>query len=150
MIFIKISGALFIVFSTTMFGVSKAARLKGNKDKLLNFILSLDTLKDKIRTGAGELKPLLENVFNNSGIVNINGEEITVLPDLDNSEKALIEDFFRGLGKSDRIGECERIEEYRKLLYKSYENRLKEYAQKSKIWQTCGLCAGLFVAIFLI
>lgn len=147
----KALGCGAIMLSAWGLGALKAYELKVKKDCLLSFCIKLDELADKIRMGAGEIIPLIKEVFKDSAFINIESFKVTAKEKyFAIYDKQKIDELFEGIGKGDRLSEYERIQIYKEMLFKSHNELNEEYKAKSKVWQTVGISAGITVALIIV
>ena len=151
MIVFKILGLGMIVLSSAAIGFLKSKSLLSRCKKLELIYDGAQLLYEHVNQGGAELQQAIENSFAKCDFLHIN-YETNYCDDLDftKEDKTLINQFFNGLGDSVKSVECERINAF-KLKIKTQLNDAKDNcAQKCKIYQTLGVCAGLVIGILLI
>lgn len=151
MLYIKIFGIILIVFSFGSYGFIAASRLQKRSLILREIYSKTDALKERIRSGAGELSQLLKICFEGCSSLKIEGSRVTVSKDflLDEDIK-ILEDFFRELGSLDAPGEYSRICVFQNLINAQYKKATDESAKKSRLIKTAGISIGLALGILVI
>jgi len=140
-----------MVISGWMYGLSKGLQIKKNRDMLLDICGRLSSLQNRIRMGGGELSYILPLCFKDCQDVKFtNGEFSYGGKYIKQSDLDILKRLFCELGKGDRKQVCEKIEIYREILFKRYNELNEEYVSKSKVWQTFGLCMGLSATLMII
>ncbi|MBQ9355219.1 MAG: stage III sporulation protein AB [Clostridia bacterium] len=146
----KIFGACFMICSCWGYGVYKSLDLKNKRDNMANLILGLDTFQNNIRISLEETLPLFKKSFDEYNLFDTQEKIVPKENAFFEKDRDIITDFLSGIGNSDKQGECERIKAYKEILNKRYAEISEEYKNKSKVWQTLGLCFGITVALILI
>ncbi len=150
-IIFKVLGFAVIMLSAWGFSVLKSLELKVKRDAMFSFCVKSDELADKIRMGAGEIIPLIREVFEKSSLINVDSFKVTAKEKYFGiNDKQKIDELFEGMGNGDRFSEYERIKMYKEMLIKSYNELNEEYKAKSKVWQTVGISAGITVALIIL
>jgi stage III sporulation protein AB len=72
------------------------------------------------------------------------------LTELEEGERDIIKSVGRALGTSDVDGQLSMLEVNTKLLCSYSEAARELYSQKGKLYRTCGILTGLFMAILII
>ncbi|MBP3706474.1 MAG: stage III sporulation protein AB [Clostridia bacterium] len=151
MLHIKIFGIFLIAFSGAAYGFLAAEAFQKRCRILRDIYSKTDTLKEHIRSGAGELSHLLKICYGDCKFLEVSHSKVKVLNDgLKKDDILLIEEFFEGLGFMDAEGEYSRICLFENLLQTKYEEALKEAAGKSRLIKTAGISIGLALGILLI
>ncbi|MBQ1279231.1 MAG: stage III sporulation protein AB [Acutalibacteraceae bacterium] len=147
---LKLFGALAVVISLSSVGFLKADILK-RRVLALNFTISaIGALSEFISYGSDERSVLLSKclgdrvAYNSSGVAECNDA------DLDVSDKQIINEMLTKLGSGDVDGENRRIELCKTRLQTQLTAARRDYNDKSKVYRSIGVCAGLAFAIFII
>lgn len=148
---IKITGISVTVLSCFLFGFFKSRSFKMRYRKLILFCDGLDLLYEYVEQENCELITALKKAFKGCGFISFNGDCVLCRDgDLSKDDKAVIDAFFSLLGKSAKKIECDRIKSTKNALKKRAEEIFDEAPKKCKLWQTGGICIGLFIGILLI
>lgn len=151
MLHIKILGIFLIAFSGTVYGFCKAESFQQRCRILRDLYSKTDTLKERIRGGAGELSHLLKICYGDCKFLEISDSKVKVLNcGLKMEDILILEEFFEGLGFLDAEGEYSRICVFEQLLKARYEEASKEALGKSRLIKTAGISIGLALGILLI
>ena len=147
----KLIGVLLIVLSCSAVGFlkSKSVCLRVKKLKLLHS--GINSLFEYIEQDKYELKPAIENAFLKCNFITFENSNICCIDnDLTIEDKNLINDFLKSLGCSSKKSDCDRIKAFASLVQKNLTTAETERVQKSKIYQSFGVCIGLALGILLI
>lgn len=151
MLWFKFFGIFLIVAVCSAFGFLKSLSLKKRCKKISAFCEGLNTLYECIEQGGCDCDTAVKNSFSKCEFLHCkDGSFICLDNDLKSDDKAMIDDFFSALGLSVKKAECDRINVFKlkmKSVLKECEN---DISQKSKIYQTFGICIGLVMGILLI
>ncbi len=151
LILLKISGAILMVIASWGVSLYITFEYKSKMDTLFDFCIKLKEVRNQIRLGAGEISPIINNVFKDTQYINSKGLIPTVKEECFFKKDAItVKNLLKDLGVSDRAGECEKIETYLEILNDRYEQTQTEYKAKSKVCQTVALSAGIAVAVIII
>lgn len=148
--FVKLSGIFLIVVSCAAAGALKSLSIKNRSKKLSDFCDGLDTLYEHIEQGGTELFYAINNSFCKCNFLCFENNKFYCKDsDLSREDKAAIDEFLVHLGVSAKKAECDRISSFRIAMQKRLKDAEKDTAQKSKIYQTFGICIGLTIGILL-
>lgn len=147
----KTAGVALVVLSCSMFGFCKSRSVSARAKKLLLFCGGLDMLFEYVEQGSLELEPAIKKAFIKCSFINKQQSGfVCVDGDLNPEDKDIITDFLSKLGFSAKKAECERIRALKNVMQKCAQTAHDEAAQKCKLWQIFGICAGLMLGILLI
>lgn len=151
MFVIKLFGIFLIVIACMAVGFLKSLSIKNRSKKLSAFCDGLNTFYEYVEQGGCELDIAIKNSFSKCTFLRLeNGRFLCLDNDLNGEDKVMIDGFFEGLGASAKKAECDRINGF-KLKMKTYLKEAEnDVSQKSKIYQTFGICIGLTIGILLI
>ena len=148
---VKLAGVLLVVLSCSLAGFFKSRCILLRVKKLSLFCDGTDLLFEYIQQGNCELKTALKTAFIKCEFINFEKTEANCCDnDLIAEDKQLINDFLHSLGYSSKKAECDRIKSFSSLMQKRLKQAENDMAQKSKIYQTFGICIGLAIGILLI
>lgn len=151
MLLFKILGIFLIVVTCATVGFLKSFSIKTRCKKLSSFYERLNTLYEYVESGGCELEKALKNSFFACDFLSFQKDGIYCYDnDLTKEDKALIDEFFLSLGHSVKKVECDRIKEFATTVKTRLKQAENEAAQKSKIYQTLGICTGLALGVFFI
>ena len=94
-----------------------------------------------------------DNTLHNQPFETAWSERIRLLPkslSLKKSDKELLSEFGRELGKTDIDGQLKHIELYKTVFEKQLYSAEEEISKKSKLYKTMGLFAGISIALMII
>ena len=148
---IKILGIITVLLSCALFGFYKGFSIKQRLIKIQKLTAALDSLYEHINYGEKELPDAFKLLAIQCPFLQIDGG-VTRCQDSDLSEEEnkLINDFFESLGRNAKQAECERIKAFKETLDTRLVAAYEECFQKSRLWQTGGVCIGVAVAIMII
>ena len=147
---LRIFGALAVVLSLSATGFLKADLLKRRVTAIGNMIGALNTLRELIAYGNDERETLIGKCFGKGvsygshGVLECNDTDLNV------SDRQIINEMLHSLGSGDIASENRRIELCVKRLQTQLEAARREYSDKSKVYRSLGVCAGLAFGIFII
>lgn len=148
---IKLTGIVTVLLSCTLFGFYKGFSIRQRLIKIQKLTAALDNLYEHIKYGEKELPEAFKLLSFQCSFLQINGGTAHCKDnDLSEEENELINDFFDSLGKNAKQAECERIAAFKKTLDTRLAGARLECAQKSRLWQTGGVCIGIAAAIMMI
>ncbi|MBQ8739932.1 MAG: stage III sporulation protein AB [Clostridia bacterium] len=151
MLLFKISGIFLIVIVCSAAGLLKSLSIKNRSKKLSAFCDGLNTLYEYIEQGGCELDIAIKISFSKCVFLqHKNGRFLCLDNDLKGEDKAMIDGFFDGLGSSAKKAECDRINSFKLKMKTHLKEAENDVSQKSKIYQTFGICIGLAIGILLI
>ncbi len=150
MFIIKAIGVFLIVVSSALIGLLKSRSLQERRKKLGLLLDGTNIFLNYIQQGECELEIAIKNAFLKCNFLNLNGKKILCCDNDLKNDKALIEDFFRVLGNSTKMIECNRINQFKIKLKSRLNEAENDVAQKVKIYQILGICIGLTIGILLI
>ena len=163
-LYLKITGAVLLVLSTTFCGFMLSVRLKSRCKFLLAFQDFLCTLETNIRYNTDDIIRLIEksainpmlSVFSgtkHSDFSNYWQKAITSIPQsygLKNDDITVLENFGKALGTTDVEGQLNHIELYKNILNSQLIKSKEEYKEKSKLYKVLGFFTGSIIAIMFI
>lgn len=147
---VKLLGIILIVISSSFIGFSKSYALSARYKKLSLFYDGINTLYEYIEQGGCELNIVIKNSFSKCAFLSRESDKLLCFDADLKKDKALIEEFFVCLGTCTKRVECDRINAFRQKIKTHLKEAQNDILQKSKIYQTFGICIGLTVAILLI
>lgn len=151
MFIIKLFGIFLIVIVSVATGFLKSLSIKNRSKKLSRFCDGLNTFYEYIEQGGCELDIAIKNSFSECAFLqHKNGRFFCFDNDLTADDKTMIDGFFEGLGLSAKKAECDRINSFKLKMKMHLKEAENDVSQKSKIYQTFGICIGLVVGILLI
>lgn len=151
MLAFRLIGVILIVFVCSATGFLKGLSVKMRCKKLSLFCGGLDTLYEYIEQGEFGLNDAIKRAFVKCGFITFyGGEYVCRDSDLNREDKVLITEFFASLGHSVKKVECDRIKSFSSNIKKLLKEAESETVQKSKIYQTLGVCVGLTLGILLV
>lgn len=163
---IKFFGAVLIVISFGIWGVSKSEKLKKRCDSLLSVISSLNLLENEIAFSQKDIASALLSVGNMENLSLF----VTVSENLKNSSvpeafslalknpgmclsksdgKLLIE-FSQSLGSLGKESQIGSIHHTKELLASARVSALEEYGKYGRLYRSMGILLGFLVAVILI
>ncbi|MBQ8267108.1 MAG: stage III sporulation protein AB [Clostridia bacterium] len=151
MLLFKISGIFLIVIVCGAAGFLKSLSIKNRSKKLSAFCDGLNTLYEYIEQGGCELSIAIKNSFSKCVFLqHKNGRFLCLDNDLTDDDKTMINGFFNTLGLSVKKAECDRINGFKLKMKTHLKEAENDVLQKSKIYQTFGICIGLAIGILLV
>ena len=150
MLLFKICGMFLLFMVCTLWGFSKAVALKKREEKLSEFGRNSAKLKELMRSGGGEIAPLLKTTFHPDQL-ELKENGIKVNKDyLKDEDISLLEEFLNGIGMGDISGECERISAYVNLIKQRSDEAAKDCEALCRLYKSLGALIGLFICIFFL
>lgn len=151
MFLVKIFGIFLIAVSCAAAGILKGLSIKNRSHKLSAFCDGLDTLYEYIEQGGTELLSAMKISFSKCSFLCFENNKFCCKDvDLSREDKTEINEFLMRLGMSSKKAECDRINCFKLKIKTHLKDAQKDVSQKSKIYQTLGICLGLTVGILLI
>lgn len=151
MFIIKLFGIFLIIIVGSAAGFLKSLSIKNRSKKLSLFCDGLNTLYEYVEQGGCELDAAIKNSFLKCAFLQQkNGRFLCFDNDLTADDKALIDNFFDTLGLSAKKAECGKINGFKLKMKMQLKDAENDVSQKSKIYQTFGICIGLTIGILLI
>ncbi len=148
---IKIVGILLIIICCSMAGYLKSCHVKNRVKKLSLIYDGVQLLFEYIQQGKCELEKAVRKSFFKCGFIKFEKQNIFCSDfDLNVNDIKIVNEFFDSLGYSTKKAECDRIKAFSLVVQKRLNEAESERAQKSKIYQTFGVCIGLLIGILLI
>lgn len=148
---VKLCGVLLVILSCSTAGFLKSRCVLLRVKKLSLFCDGLDQLFEYVQQGNCELKTALKTAFLKCEFLSFQNTNVLCCDnDLNSDDKALINDFFSLLGASPKKAECDRISNFKLKMRTHLKDAESDMSQKSKIYQTFGICIGLALGILLI
>lgn len=147
----KTAGVTLIVISCSLAGFLKSRSVIARGKKLSLLCDGILLLFEYIDQGNYELGDALKTAFSRCDFLSFEKSDyICCDSDLSVDDKLIISDFFRSLGCSAKKADCDRIKSFSTLMQKRQKEAQDEAKQKSKVYQTLGVCIGLSIGILLI
>ena len=137
----KITGFIFIIFTTSAIGFYKANALNLRYKKLCALQKSMVTLKEGIRLHSGEAEQIIRLSFDEFPV------EYTYLK---KEDAKLLDEFFFSFGNSDTAAEYERCEFYLNLLKTRAEDAKKQHSELARLYKNVGVLSGILICIFFL
>lgn len=106
-------------------------------------------LRDRIRTGAGELEKIIALSFGDKAVFE-NGAAKISCDDISLRDRELINELFSGMGMADAETECGRITLYITLTEKQCADAEKNCAELCRLYTAVGVLCGAFLCIFFL
>lgn len=151
MFIIKLFGIFLIVIASAAAGFLKSLSIKNRSKKLSAFCDGLNTLYEYVEQGGCELDAAIKNSFLKCAFLQHKNGRFSILDnDLTADDKAMIDEFFETLGLSAKKAECDKINGFKLKIKKQLKDAENDVSQKSKIYQTFGICIGLTLGLLLI
>lgn len=151
MFIIKLFGIFLIVIVSAAAGFLKSLSIKNRSKKLSLFCEGLSTLYEYVEQGVCELDIAIKNSFLKCAFLQQkNGRFLILDSDLTACDKAMIDGFFDTIGLSAKKAECDKINSFKLKMEMQLKDAENDVLQKSKIYQTFGICIGLVVGVLLI
>lgn len=164
---IKLIGCVLIVSACFLTGYTMSRNLFVRRDFLKSFIVFLSALSTNMRYNSSDIFTLVslsvreeemsffkfDNTLHNQPFETAWSERIRLLPkslSLKKSDKELLSEFGRELGKTDIDGQLKHIELYKTVFEKQLYSAEEEISKKSKLYKTMGLFAGISIALMII
>ena len=148
---IKLTGIITVLLSCSLIGFYKSFSLKQRLIKIQSLTAALNTLYEHINYGDKELPEAMKFLTAQCPFLEISGGAAYCQDsDLTDEENKLINDFFLTLGRNGKQAECERIKAFKGILADRKSTLQQDSAQKSRLWQTGGVCIGIAAAIMMI
>lgn len=144
----KALGLLFLFTACAMFGFLKSESLKKRKIALGVFIKALSQIAELVRIGTYEIEELCRLCFETSFVKMENGAPKLLCEELADSDKELIEEYFKGFGLTDTESEYKRTKLYISLLEQQYSSAAELYSKQGGLYRSVGLMGGLILCIF--
>lgn len=150
MFIIKIFGVVLVVASSSIIGFLKSRSLVERNKKLLLLSDAVNTFYNYIEQGGFELDFSIKNAFSKCNFLTFGHNEILCNDSDLKKDKSLIEEFFVRLGNSTKKVECDHINHFILKLKTVLVDAQNDVTQKSKVYQTLGVCVGLTIGILFI
>ena len=150
MLTVKLVGIILIIASSTFIGFLKSHSLAARCKKLMLILDDTNTLYEYIEQGGVTLDSAIRYSFSNCDFLSYENGKILCFDNDLKGDAAEIEDFFMCLGTSVKKTECDRINSFKQKMNTRLKEAENNVVQKSKIYQTLGICIGLTIAILLI
>lgn len=144
----KIAGLAVIFLVCVLFGYFKSQNIKKRAELLSVTYRALTLLAEYINSEGGEISKILPRSFGN-GFVSFENNKISFKKEnFENQDIKVLEEFFCGLGFSDKNSEYERTKLFAKLIKKQLEEAEIKASSLCKLYNTTGVLAGVFLCIF--
>lgn len=150
MFLIKCFGIALVVLSIAFIGFLKSRSLIERYKKLSLFSDCTNNLYNYIEQGGLELAVAIKSAFLKCEFLTMQRDKILCNDNDLKRDKLFIEEFFIGLGSSTKKVECDRIKHFNLKLKTRIKEAEDNVIQKSKVYQTMGVCVGLAIGILLI
>ena len=148
---VKYIGILAIVLSFTGFGFLKARQKNDTAAWLKGVITALNKADNMLRTGGYGREKIFEAAFYGvpgfyykDGIAAL--ENKAGIPEI----SGVLNAFFADFGTGDAVTERGRVAAAKGEMQNALFALEKTLVAESRIWRTCGICAGLILGIMLI
>lgn len=158
----KVLGALLVILSGLLLGMSQALRLRKREQLLLEWKRLMGRMKTEILYSSRPLSQILreqsDSPFCTLAVCESSFDE-NPGGALERSGKALLREqgdlelylsFARGLGASDTQGQLEHLELYSGMLESRLEDSRVNRAEKSRLYVSLGLFGGLLVCMVIL
>ncbi|MBR3969193.1 MAG: stage III sporulation protein AB [Clostridia bacterium] len=152
MMIFKLLGLVMITVSSAIIGFLKSRSLTARRKKIELVYDATGILYEYINQGGCELDYAIKEAFTKCVFLQVEKGKYSCDGDRDltDEDKALINDFFKGIGRSVKSVECDRINAFSTKIKSKLNDAQKDCEQKCKVYQTFGVCAGLIIGILLI
>lgn len=150
MLLFKFCGMSLLFGVCTLWGFLKAAALKKRAEKLSDLQRNAAKLKELIRSGGGEITPLLRAAFPPDQLEFTENRIQVNKTYLKEEDVSLLEDFLNGIGMGDVLGVCQRISAYANLIKQRSDEAAKECEVLCRLYKSLGALIGLFICIFFL
>lgn len=164
---IKIIGSVLIVSACFLTGYSMARNLSVRRDFLKNLIVFLSSLSTNLRYNSSDIFTLVslcarddelsyfrfDDTLINQPFETMWAEKVSSLPkslSLKKSDKELLYEFGRELGKTDVDGQLKHIELYKTVFEKQLSSAEDDINKKSKLYKTMGFFVGVSAVLVMI
>lgn len=149
---IKISGLIFIVTATTLFGIELSLRLRRRAGAINWYIKAVSEIGEKIRYTSAELGVIIGSIYGQEKYLRVDEPFSVSLREvgLDDADKQILTEFFSGLGSGDTEEEIKRCSLYKRTLEKQLSSAEKAADEKSRLYKMLGFFGGIAIAIILI
>lgn len=164
---IKIIGSVLIVSACFLTGYSMARNLSVRRDFLKNLIVFLSSLSTNLRYNSSDIFTLVslcarddemsyfrfDDTLINQPFETMWAEKVSSLPkslSLKKSDKELLYEFGRELGKTDVDGQLKHIELYKTVFEKQLSSAEEDINKKSKLYKTMGFFVGVSAVLVMI
>ena len=145
----KLSGLIIRFLSSAGFGFYNSYKLKMREKKLRGIICSMTELRERVRTGAGEIGEIIEKSFGKTAPLFGDGARLDC-EWLTKGDAEVLKKFFTDIGMSDAEAECERTELYITLMQKQCNDAEKKCGELCRLYGTLGVLGGLFICVFFL
>ncbi len=145
----KLSGLIIIFLSSAGFGFYNSYKLKMREKKLRGIICSMTELRERVRTGAGEIGEIIEKSFGKTASLSSDWARLDC-EWLTKGDAEVLKEFFTDIGMSDAEAECERTELYITLMQKQCNDAEKKCGELCRLYGTLGVLGGLFICVFFL
>ncbi len=146
----KLLGLVLIFLASAGFGLLKTDRLSRRAKLLEDLCKGISRLSEYIRADGGNKERLISRCFSDIILKTENGKTIITANPLSKQDKAVLIEFFDGLGHGDRETEYRRARLYFKLLEERSAAARETFSQTGRLYTTLGILFGAFLCIFFI
>ena len=162
---LKVIGSVLIISASFLIGNSKSRNLYKRRDFLKSFIVFLNSLSTNLRYETMDIFTTVSLCARDENLSYISIKEnkqpfdqqwhqqILSLPSslsLKKSDTELLKEFGNELGKTDIDGQLKHIELYKNLFQKELMSAEEDILNKSKLYKTMGLFAGISTTLMII
>ncbi len=162
---LKVIGSVLIISASFLIGNSKSRNLYKRRDFIKSFIVFLNSLSTNIRYEAMDIFTTVSACTRDGNLSYISKientepfdmqweQKILSLPSslsLKKSDIELLKEFGNELGKTDVDGQLKHIELYKNLFQKELMSAEEDIKNKSKLYKTMGLFAGISTTLMII
>jgi len=148
--YLKILGLLLILVSSTILGYYKGYILRRRAEKLKVICLSLEKFSQLVKSGAGELSPLLSMSFSKNILTFSDSSPVINENFLEKEDIKLFGDFLSKAGLSDCESEVKRIAVYKTIFESNCQKAKRKSDELCKLYNSLGFLIGIFICILLV
>ncbi len=146
----KLLGLALIFLASVGCGLLKTDQLSRRAKQLEELCKGISRLSEYIRADGGNKVHLISRCFSDKLLKIENGKIIITASPLSKQDKAVLIEFFEGLGHGDRESEYRRARLYFKLLEERSAAARETFSQTGRLYTTLGILCGAFLCIFFI
>ncbi len=146
----KMLGLFGLMAVSTMLGFYKANSLKMRSRKITRICMALSSLSQLVKCGVQELEPLISRTFERDLAVFKGGQAVVNSDYLSKEDRAILNEFFKGLGRDYKAGEYDRVIFYKNMLQKQQELAENDVKQLYRLYSSIGFLSGLLICILFV
>ncbi|MBR5922225.1 MAG: hypothetical protein IKZ59_00360 [Clostridia bacterium] len=148
---VKYFGILAVILSFSGFGFFKARQKSDGVTCLKRIISAFSKADSMLRTGGYSREKILKSAFSDiPGFICKNGDATFTNRAVKPEVSSAVNLFLANFGAGDATRERARIAETKNELLSALSSLEESLAAESKIWRTCGVCAGLIIGIMFV